>query len=167
MFMTSKFIAVSGLSALALAGVTLAAPVLAQNRQILAHDPSKCAAGAGPAVRVTLTGVKESRGTIRVQSYRATKEDWLEKGHWIYRIEAPAKAGNMTFCMPLPAAGSYGIAVRHDLNGNGKTDLFSDGGAMSNNPSVNIFNMGKPSYKKVAVAVGNGVQSISMQMRYF
>jgi uncharacterized protein (DUF2141 family) len=62
--------------------------------------------------------------------------------------------------------GSYGIAVRHDLDGDGETDLMSDGGGMSNNPSINIFNLGKPSYKKTAFTVDNGVKSIRIQMRY-
>jgi uncharacterized protein (DUF2141 family) len=56
--------------------------------------------------------------------------------------------------------------VRHDVNGNGHTDLTQDGGGMSNNPSINIFNLGKPSYKKTAISVGNGVKSIRIQMRY-
>jgi uncharacterized protein (DUF2141 family) len=155
-----------GVGALALAALAAPSPAEAQYRQKIAHDPSKCAAGAGPAVRVTITDIKESRGTIRVQSYRGTKADWLEKGRWIYRIEAPAKAGSMTFCMPLPAAGTYGIAVRHDVNGNGETDIFADGGAMSNNPSINIFNLGKPSYKKTAFSVGQGVETMSIRMRY-
>ena len=90
----------------------------------------------------------------------------LNKGRWINRIELPARAGTMRVCVPLPAAGHYGIAVRHDLNNNGKTDLSSDGGAMSNNPSINIFNLGKPSYKKVGFDVGNGVERISINMRY-
>ena len=41
-----------------------------------------------------------------------------------------------------------------------------DGGAMSNNPSRNIFKLGKPSYKKTAFNVGSGVESISIRMRY-
>ena len=69
--------------------------------------------------------------------------------------------------MPLPASGTYGIAVRHDVNGNGKTDLRADGGAMSNNPSLNIFNLGKPSYKKTRFDAGSGVTSLSIRMRYF
>jgi uncharacterized protein (DUF2141 family) len=56
--------------------------------------------------------------------------------------------------------------VRHDVNNNGKTDLSTDGGAMSNNPSLNIWNLGKPSYKKVGFDVGRGVESISITMRY-
>lgn len=164
--MNRTLIATTGIAALALAGLTASAPAAAQYRQKIGNDAAKCAAGAGPAVRVTISDIKASKGTIRVQSYRGTEEDWLEKGKWIYRMEAPAKAGSMTFCMPLPKPGTYAIAVRHDLNGNGSTDIFTDGGAMSNNPSLNIFNLGKPSYKKVAFEVGSGVETMSIRMRY-
>ena len=165
--MTRRLKTLTGFAATAaIAAGTLTAPAAAQYRQKITENPAKCAAGAGPAVRVTITGIKESSGTIRVQSYRGTKEDWLEKGRWINRMEAPARAGTMTFCMPVPRPGTYGIAVRHDINGNGETDIFSDGGAMSNNPSINIFNLGKPSYKKTAFNVGSGVESISIRMRY-
>lgn len=164
--MTSKKRAFAGLAGVAIAATAIVVPVHAQYREKISNDASKCAAGAGSAVRVTITDIKEARGTIRVQSYRATKQDWLEKGKWINRMEAPAKVGTMTFCVPVPGPGSYGIAARHDLNGNGKTDIFGDGGAMSNDPSVNLFNMGKPSYKKAAFDVGPGVRSISIEMRY-
>jgi uncharacterized protein (DUF2141 family) len=153
---------------LALSAVALVAavPAGAQYRERIANDMSQCRGGEGPAVLVTVDGVKAARGLIRVQSYRATAADWLQKGHWVNRIEVPARAGTMTFCMPMPAAGSYAVAVRHDLNGNGSSDLTTDGGGMSNNPSINIFNLGKPSYTKTAFPVGNGVKSIRIQMRY-
>ena len=164
--MKRPLVATTGLAALALTALAAPAPAEAQYRQKISNNPAKCAAGAGPAVRVTVTDIRESTGTMRVQSYRGTKEDWLEKGKWIYRMEAPAKAGSMTFCMPLPRPGTYAIAVRHDVNGNGDTDIFADGGAMSNNPSINIWNLGKPSYKKTRFDVGPGVESISIRMRY-
>lgn len=154
-------------AALTMALGSLPAPALAQYRETIGNDMSRCSSGAGPAVQVTVTGIKSSSGTIRVQSYRGTKEDWLEKGKWINRIESRAKAGTMTFCVPVPSTGTYGIAVRHDVNGNGKTDIREDGGAMSNNPSINIFNLGKPSYTKTAFSVGAGVTSIRINMRYF
>ena len=153
--------------ALALAGIglgALTAPALAQFRQPIGNDPARCRNG-GPAVSVTVSGIRASTGKIRVQLYRATKADWLEKGRWIHRIEQPARAGSMTFCMPVPEAGSFGIAVRHDVNNNGETDLTQDGGGVSNNPSINLFNLGKPSYDKAAVQV-NGVRSITINMRY-
>lgn len=135
-------------------------------RQEIRNNMRLCAPGSGPAVRVTVSGVKSSDGIVRVQSYRGIKSDWLEKGRWINRIEMPAREGTMTFCMPVPASGTYGIAVRHDTNGNGKTEISQDGGAMSNNPSINIFNLGKPSYKKTAFEVSEGVTSINIRMRY-
>lgn len=147
-------------------GLATAAPAAAQYRQKIGNDMSRCYAGSGPAVMVTVDGIKSSDGKLRVQSYRATETDWLKKGKWIYRIEAAAREGTMTFCMPVPGAGSYGIAIRHDTNGNNDTEIFKDGGGMSNNPSINIFNLGKPNFKKTAISVGDGVKSIRIQMRY-
>ncbi len=154
----------TAMAALALGSLAISAPAVAQYKQKISNDPAKCR-GSGPAVKVTISGVKASSGTVRVQSYRGVKADWLQKGRWLSRIEVPAKAGTMSFCVPVPRNGTYGIAVRHDVNGNRKTDIFKDGGGMSNNPSINIFNMGKPSYKKTAFQV-SGVKSISIRMRY-
>ena len=131
----------------------------------IGNDMTKCA-GNEPAVLVTVRGVKSSKGKVRVQLYPATKAAWLKKGAWIHRIEVPAKSGEMKVCMPVPKKGSYGIAVRHDINANGKTDLSTDGGGMSNNPSINVLNLGKPSVNKVAFAVGDGVKAISISMKY-
>lgn len=147
-------------------GLGVASPALAQYKQELRNDMRRCQAGEGPAVMVTVDGVKSSSGKLRVQSYRANSADWLQKGRWLSRIEVPARAGTMTFCVPVSTAGRYAIAVRHDVNGNGGTDIRSDGGAMSNNPSINIFNLGKPSYTKTGFEVGSSVKSIRVQMRY-
>ncbi|MBD2843110.1 DUF2141 domain-containing protein [Erythrobacter rubeus] len=136
-------------------------------RNIIANNMRSCAPGGGPAVRVTVNGVKSSSGNVRVQLYRGTKADWLEKGRWLNRIELPARRGRMTFCVPVPASGTYAIAVRHDVNGNGSTDIREDGGAMSNDPSISIFNLGKPSIDKTRFDVGSGVRSMAITMKYF
>lgn len=143
----------------------LAGPAQAQYKQKITNDLGKCR-GDGPAVRVTATEIKSSAGKVRVQLYRATQRDWLADGRWINRIEVPAQAGTMTFCLPVPEPGSYAVAIRHDINGNGHTDLTQDGGGMSNNPSINVFNLGKPSYTKTAFSVGHEVKSISVRVRY-
>jgi uncharacterized protein (DUF2141 family) len=163
--MHSKFrlpVSLIALGAMALA----AAPLEAQYRQAVTNDMGKCNRGDGPAVLVTVDGVKAAKGRVRVQSYRATAADWLKKGRWINRIDSAARAGTMSFCVPVPSAGNYAIAVRHDLDGDGETDLSSDGGGMSNNPSINIFNLGKPSVTKTTFAVGNGVKPIRIHLRY-
>ena len=148
-----------------LAALAAAAPAQSQYNQHLRHDAAKCS-GDGPAVRITVSGVKASRGTLRVQLYRATRADWLETGRWLNRIEVPARAGTMSVCMPAPGPGTYGIAIRHDVNGNGETDLTQDGGGASNNPSFNVFNLGKPSYSKVAFTLGREVKAMTIRMRY-
>jgi uncharacterized protein (DUF2141 family) len=153
-------------ASLAVGAVATAVPALAQYQQELSNDLSRCRAGAGPAVRVTVTGVEASSGIVRAQLYNGTKADWLVSGRWLSRVEVPAKAGQMIFCLPAPRSGTYAVAVRHDTNGNGKTDITSDGGAMSNNPSINIFNLGKPSVTKTAFQVGDGVTAITISMRY-
>ena len=155
----SKFMSAS--LCVALLAVSVAANA---EGQVITNDLSKCR--SGPSTLVHINGVKAGTGKIRVQSYRATASEWLAKGRWITRVEVPAQAGSMTVCVPLPEAGHYGIAVRHDVNGNGKTDLTSDGGGASNNPSINIFNLGKPSYSKVGVPVAQGVVPIVINMRY-
>lgn len=132
--------------------------------RVISNDLAKCR--SGPSTLVQISGVKASTGKIRVQSYRGTAADWLAKGRWLSRIEVPARAGTMTVCVPLPEAGVYGIAVRHDVNGNGKTDLRSDGGGMSNNPAISVFNLGKPSYRKTAFSVGESPKTISISMKY-
>ncbi len=155
----SKF--VSALFAVSV--LAFAATAQAEGR-VISNDLSKCR--SGPSTLVQISGVKASSGKIRVQSYRGTSADWLAKGRWLARVEVPARAGSMTVCVPLPEAGVYGIAVRHDVNGNGKTDITSDGGGMSNNPSISIFNLGKPSYKKTAFTVGDSPRTISISMKY-
>lgn len=164
--MTTRKLLGAGAIALATGSMIFAVPAAGQYRQKISNDLSKCSASSGPAVKVTVRGIEGSSGKMRVQSYKGTKADWLQKGRWQSRIEANAKAGTMTFCVPVSAPGTYGIAIRHDKNGNGKTDISSDGGGMSNNPSINIFNLGKPSYKKTRFNVGNGVTSITINMKY-
>jgi uncharacterized protein (DUF2141 family) len=141
------------------------APAFAGGREI-PNDMRPCRSGKGPAVLVKVSGLKKATGNIRIQSYRGTKDDWLRKGAWLYRIETPVTGSDMEFCLPVNQKGEYAIAVRHDLNGNGKTDISSDGGGMSNNPSISIFNLGKPSYEKTKFAIGNEVKSISITMKY-
>jgi uncharacterized protein (DUF2141 family) len=150
-------------------GVLFAAtPALAHGKEI-GNDLDRCGPSAtGPAVLVDVRGFAAATGKVRLQSYPATKSAWLAKGAWINRIDTAVRPnnGSMRFCMPIPEPGRYGIAVRHDRNGNGKTDISRDGGGFSNNPSISIFNLGKPSISKAAVTVGPGVTKITINLQY-
>jgi len=151
------------------AGVLFASvPALAHGQEI-GNDLDRCGASAkGPAVLVDVRGFAASTGKVRVQSYPATKTAWLAKGAWLNRIDTVVRPSNggMRFCMPVPEPGRYAIAVRHDRDGNGKTSFSRDGGGFSNNPSISIFNLGKPSVDKAAVKVGPGVTHITIKLQY-
>jgi uncharacterized protein (DUF2141 family) len=149
----------------AVAGLALVSGTAVAGQEVI-NDLARCSAGKGPSVLVNVRGVKEAAGRVRVQSYPATSGAWLAKGRWLHRIETRADAGTMSFCVPVPSAGNYGIAVRHDRNGNGQTDIRKDGGGFSNNPSINILNLGKPSVSKVSFYAGTGVTKITINLKY-
>lgn len=173
----AKFVKLAASSGVALVmgmgAMSPVSPALAQAssgsdyRNVVANNMRSCAPGGGPAIRVTINGIKAANGKVRAQVYNGTSADWLESGRWLNRVELPARRGRMTVCLPVPKSGNYAVAVRHDVNGNGKTDIRTDGGAMSNDPSINIFNLGKPGIDKTRFNVGRGVKSIAITMKYF
>jgi len=152
------------------AALGIAAPGAAQTRyaQVIGNDMSQCAPGAGPAVRMRITGIKSGSGNLFVRTYRATRSDWLKSKRYLTRIDAKPRQGAVTVCIPLPDSGNYAVAVQHDINGNRETDFSLDGVAMSNNPTVGSF-LGiprPPSVDKAAFSAGNGVTRMNVTMRY-
>ena len=131
------------------------------------NDLSQCNAGAsGSAALVRVIGFRDSNGRVRVQSYTGDR-NWLERGQWLHRVDIPvqARGRNMTVCLPLPGPGTYGIAVRHDANGNNSSDR-RDGGGYSRNPDLSFpFNL-QPDYDEVSFRVGTGVTRISVVLNY-
>ena len=60
-------------------------------------------------------------------------------------------------------AGSYAIAVRHDVQGNGSD--WNDGGGFSRNPRLSLLDL-KPKYAEVNIPVGNGVKPVDVVLNY-
>ena len=144
----------------------LAASAAPASAAVLGADAAACARGDS-SVLVRVDGFKARSGVLRVQVYGSNPADFLAKGKKLRRVDVPVtRGGRMDVCVAVPGPGAYAIAVRHDLNGNGDSDITVDGGGISNNPSINIFNLGKPSYSKVGVPVGDGVKSIRIRMQY-
>jgi uncharacterized protein (DUF2141 family) len=118
----------------------------------------------GPAVLVTVYGFKQRTGNVRVQLYRANSE-FLEKGRWLERIDLPVTgSGPMRICVPAPGAGRYAIAVRHDVDGNGRS-TWNDGGGFSRNPRMSLTNL-RPRPQDVAIDLNGGVENINVILNY-
>ncbi|MBC2776999.1 DUF2141 domain-containing protein [Parasphingopyxis sp. GrpM-11] len=131
------------------------------------NDMSQCRAGSGgTAALVRVVGFKEGTGRVRVQSYSGAS-NWLERGRWLHRVDIPVRlqGRDMTVCLPLDGPGSYGIAVRHDINNNGSSDR-RDGGGFSGNPNISFpFNM-EPNYSEVSFRANAGVNRITIVLNY-
>lgn len=161
----------AALALAALAGLAVPANLAAQPKftNLIPNDMSRCAPGAGPAVRVEVSGIKSAEGLIIVRAYHARESDWLKSKKYFAKIHEPARKGRMTLCVPVPTAGGqYAIAVQHDVKGNYSTNFSTDGAGMSNNPEVKTV-LGiprSPPLEKVAFPVGQGVTTIAITMRY-
>ena len=131
----------------------------------LGPDAAACSPGSGrPALLVSVNGFSQRSGRLRVQIYDSPRT-FLEKGGKLRRIDLPVTAGVMNVCVAVPRAGSYAVAVRHDVDGDNAKNDWGDGGGFSNNPSISLFHL-KPSYQQTAVAVGNAVKPVRVILNY-
>lgn len=142
-------------------GVAAVAPAGAQ--PVLGPNAAACRGNQG-AVLVTINGFKQRTGNLRVQLYRADNS-FLERGRWLQRIDLPvARAGAMRVCVPVEQPGSYAIAVRHDLDGNGSSG-WNDGGGFSRNPGLSLTSL-RPRVNAVAINVGRTTLPINVVLNY-
>lgn len=148
---------------LAPAALLVAAPALADPREASPNDPT-CAKGSKPAVLVHVTGLKNGAGKVRVQAYGPGAAKYLKKGAWAGRVDVPLGGRrSIDICLPLPAAGQYSVAVRHDSNANRKSD-WNDGAGFSRNPKLSL--LGRPSFGQTAVPVKAGPTRVNVVLNY-
>lgn len=161
--MSKMFLA--GLLAAGAAGA-LIVPVAAQGAA-LGPSAALCNSNA-TAVQVDVRGFKQRTGTVRVQIYSANS-NYLEKRKWLERVDVPvSRAGTMSVCVPVKQQGNYVISVRHDMNGNGKSDR-SDGAGLSGNPDMKVSDFifkRKPKLTQVSFAVGGATKRVPVVLNY-
>ena len=148
---------------LGLGALVVAMPVAADPRESRVDDPT-CARGGSPAVLVHVSGLKNGAGQVRVQAYGPGAAKYLKKGEWAGRVDVPLGGRrSLDICLPLPAAGHYSVAVRHDSNANKKSD-WNDGAGFSRNPRLSL--LGRPSFGQTAIAVPRGPAKIRVVINY-
>ena len=160
--MSKMFLA--GILAAGAAGA-LIAPVAAQGAT-LGPAAALCNSNA-TAVLVDVRGFKARTGTLRVQIYNADKS-YLEKRKWLERVDVPVRNGAVQVCVPVKGPGNYVVSVRHDINGNGKSDK-SDGGGLSGNPDMKLTDFifkRKPKLAQVSFAVGGTTKRVPITLNY-
>jgi uncharacterized protein (DUF2141 family) len=142
----------------------LAASAAPASASVLGADAAACTRGDA-SVLVRVDGFKARSGVLRVQVYGSNPADFLAKGKKLRRVDVPVtRGGRMDVCVAVPGPGQYAIAVRHDVDGNGKSG-WNDGGGFSRNPEISLVSL-KPKYRDVAIAVGDGVKAIDVTLNY-
>jgi uncharacterized protein (DUF2141 family) len=140
--------------------------------QVLGQDAAACAAGApGPAILASITGIKDRKGTLKLELYPANEEDFLagdkkltEAGKTFRRIEvAPPASLAADICLRVPRPGRYALFLGHDRDGKRKFNFWSDGAGF---PSNRKIGRARPKLADSLIDVGPGVTRTSIRVQY-
>ena len=118
------------------------------------------------SVTVTVTGVRDSRGVVRVAI--CPRADFLHP-HCPYFAYSPSETGAVSVTINNVPPGVYAAEAYQDANDNGILDrnwlgLPKEGMGFSNNAPMRF---GPPRFDDAAFALGSGASAISFRLRYF
>ncbi|WP_339501264.1 DUF2141 domain-containing protein, partial [Pseudomonas canadensis] len=127
------------LMAAAITGAALL-PVTASAAQILGSDAAACTSG-GPAIRVTVDGLKDRTGELKLELFPANDADFLKddrdlikEGKFFRRVRLPTPAsGPIVLCIRVPTPGPYALLFTHNRDGKNKFNLWQDGAGFPTN----------------------------------
>ena len=111
----------------------------------LGQAAGRCRPGeSGPAFLVSVEGLKDRRGLLKVEVYPDNDRDFLaddnkliEQGKVFRRVEiATPQSGPVTLCVRVPGPGRYSVMVLHDRDANHKFGLSTDGVGFAGNPHL-------------------------------
>lgn len=159
------------LAALALLPL-LAAAARIPSTPDLGKAEGRCRAGEnGPAFLVTVNGLKDRSGRLKLEVYPANDTDFLADdnilimaGKTFRRVEVDVPAsGTPTLCVRVPGPGRYGVSLLHDRDSNRKFGWRVDGIGFASNPRLGL---GKPKAAKASATARSDPTSITIVMNY-
>ncbi len=125
----------------------------------------------GPAFLVSVIGLKDRKGTLKLELYPSNDGDFLQDDNVLLnankvfrRVVIPVPAtGTPKLCIRAPSPGPYSLALLHDRDSNRKFNLTADGIGFPGNPRLT---WSKPKAAATRASVGAGVTPISIQLQY-
>lgn len=150
------------------AALVLSAPAEAA---ILGADAPACVARDGSAIEVAVTGLKDRTGSLKLELFPATEDDFLKddrdliaQGKVFRRVSVPTPAsGPVTLCIRTPAPGRYALFFTHDRDGKNKFNVWTDGAGIASNEKLG---RAKPQLAQAVVDVPRGVRRIAIRAQY-
>ena len=128
------------------------------------HEP-------GPALIVSVEGLKDRQGVLKLEVYPANDHDFLEDDNKLIMagktfrrvVKAVPVSGPVHLCVRLPAPGIYSVSLLHDRNDNHRFDLSKDGVGFTGNPRLGLS---KPKAEKASVIAGPGLTDTTIILNY-
>lgn len=118
------------------------------------------------SMQITVQHVRETKGVVTVDVHDDNPEKFLKSGGKLARIRVPAVKGETHFCVVVPEAGIYALAIYHDRNGNAKLDktwigLPGEPFGLSNNPPKRLA---MPKHKDSAFEVNGPLTPVVIDL---
>lgn len=138
---------------------------------VLGSDAAACINRDRPAIEVLVTGLKDRTGSLKLELYPATEEDFLKddrdliaEGKFFRRVRAAMPAnGPVTLCITAPDPGRYALFFTHDRDGKNKFNVWTDGAGLPSNEKIG---RAKPQLSQAVVTVPRGVRRIAIRAQY-
>lgn len=157
---------------------SVAAPAQAGERVPIPSTPdlgkaeARCRPGEqGPALLLTIDGLKDRKGNIKLEIYPSNDEDFLRDdnaliyyGKTFRRVEEVVpQNGPVVICARIPGPGAYSVMVLHDRDGNRKFGFTVDGIGFTANPKLG---WSKPKAAATRLDAGAGLTRSTIIMNY-
>lgn len=156
----------------AMLGALLAAAVPVVPSPSLGKAAALCRTNeSGPALMISVIGLKDRKGLLRAELYPANDADFLQddavlinQGKVFRRVDMALPAsGEPALCMRVPAPGQFALSLLHDRDSNLKFGVFSDGIGFSGNPRLK---RSKPPVQSATIIAGPGLTRIRITLNY-
>ncbi|MEG3150096.1 DUF2141 domain-containing protein [Sphingomonas sp. ZT3P38] len=133
-------------------------------------DQQECRASS-PGIRVTVAGMKDRAGVLKLELYPANQADFLKDdqallkaGKVFRRIQAPVpRQGAVSLCIATPSTGRYAVIVIHQRSGKPKFSIAKDGIGV---PGNDRLGRKRPTVEQASVVVESGVATATVTMQY-
>ena len=125
----------------------------------------------GPAILVTVSGLRDRRGELKLEVYPANEHDFLADdnvlimaGKTFRRVYRTIPAADpVQMCIRVPGPGAYSLSLLHDRNSDHHFNWNVDGIGFSNNPRLGLS---APKAAATSMIAGSGITETRIVMTY-